>query len=655
MIWNQQDFRQSRLREVQQQVFALAKQQSAEVDRIAEGALQFLVALAQIPEIADGRPDCGDLLARIRTNYRSYSALIRADLSGIVTCSSIGPGPSIADRLYFKRAIETNRFSIGEYVHGRGTNAPSIHFSYPIRNEQGQVKGVVAAALDLPWFALRLSEKLPQDTSLGVADANGTMLVRIPENEKFSGQVIPEHLRRFVQAPYAGVEQQVIGLDGKMRILGYVPLRASAAGLFVGAARETDSAFADIQRAEFRGYLLVGLGLFLSLALAALWGEYGIRRPVGALLQSARRWHEGDYTPSVRGWGRSEFGQIGNAFDELVRAVSEREAQLRTSDRKLGASQQYLTTVLEQVAGIVQTLPDKTYGFVNRGFCELLGRSPEQLVGRKFTEFTHPDDVAGDSERFESALRERQPYTHRKRYVRPDGTTVWTENTVTHLEPYEGILAVSVDLTERLQSESMQKRLMDELSHRVKNTLATVQALIAISSRYTENAEDLVQNLIGRINALTATHDLLTATNWEQAKLADLIRAELTPYTSEREAKLDGPEVHLTPQEAVSLGLVIHELATNAVKYGSLAVNGSISVTWTVTDDETKILALRWQEFGAENVHAPIRLGFGSVLIVQSVTYLRGSVTKEFRSDGLVCDISIPLRTKASSEANGRD
>jgi hypothetical protein len=95
LAWNQRDLRESRFNEIEQQVLGLAKQQASEVDRIAEGALQFLVALAQVPDIRDGTAECGPLLARIRTNYQSYVALIRADLKGVVTCSSIGPGPSI--------------------------------------------------------------------------------------------------------------------------------------------------------------------------------------------------------------------------------------------------------------------------------------------------------------------------------------------------------------------------------------------------------------------------------------------------------------------------------------------------------------------------------------------------------------------------------
>jgi PAS domain S-box-containing protein len=655
LVWDQHDLYRSRQQQLEQQVLALAKQQAAEVDRIAEGALQFLVALAQIPEIKAGTPECAELLSGIRSNYRSYLAIIRADLSGNITCSSIGPGPAITDRLYFRKAIETDGFSVGEYVQGRGTGSPSIHFSYPIRGEAGKVTGVIAAALDLQWFASRMAEKLPADTALNVADANGTMLVRLPENEKYMGQPIPEASRWIIHSPRPGVTP-VVGVDGVSRLLGYVPIPASTHGLHVGISHDLHSAFADLRRTQNRGVLLIASGIVICLALGYLWGEQGIRRPVDALLASAQRWRGGDYRPSGRRWDNSELGQIGSAFDRLVGVVSDREQRLRTSEAELAEHQRYLAMVLDQVpAGIMQTLPDKSYGFVNRGFCALLGRSADQLLGHKFTEFTHPEDIAQDSELFDAALRERQPYCHRKRYLRPDGSIVWAENTVTHLDPGEGILAVSVDLSERMQAESVQKRLVDELNHRVKNILATVQALMTLSSRHSTSTEQLVKNFSDRIKALSRTHDLLTGTHWQGTTLAEVVNAELQPYVGERSISVEGPDVTLSPQQAVGFGLVFHELATNAAKYGGLArAKGAVAVTWSVQKGaESETLRLEWEERGVDGAAASLsRRGFGTILIDQSVASLGGELTRRFGPDGLRVTIVIGNGTRLA-QPNG--
>ena len=639
LVWNQVDLHQSRRHDLGQQVIALAKQQAAEVDRIAEGALQFLVALAQIPDIRSGSAECGPLLERIRTNYKSYLALIRADKNGAVTCSSIGPGPSIEDRLYFRRAVQTKNFSVGQYVDGRGTRAPTFHFSYPLLDDDGNVLGVIAAALDLEWFATRLAEKLPENSSLNVTDADGTMLVRLPNNERYRGEKIPV-TRGIIYSAAPGVTE-IGGLDGVRQILGYVPIPASAYGLYVGVAREIEPAFSDIRRSQYRGGLLVASGLLLSLALAMLWSEYGIRRPVDALLQNARRWSSGDYTPSGRHWDRSELGSIGNAFDDLVSAVSDREQRLRQSQKRLDEQQRHLASVLDQVpAGIMHTLPDKTYAFVNKAFCDLLGRRSDQLLGHSFTEFTHPEDIEADAHRFDEAIQHRQDYVHKKRYIKPDGTTVWAENTVTHLELGQGILAVCLDLAQRMRTEEMQNRLINELNHRVKNTLVQVQALITMASKFPGSKDQLIDTFVNRLKALATTHNLLTEGLWERTRLSDLIQAELQPY-AKGNITIKGPPVYVSPRQAIDLGMVFHELATNALKYGCFGDdNGRLLISWVVDGD---VLIISWKEGGCTNISEPSQKGFGSILIQQSIADLSGIVRKEFKPTGLECIIEIPV------------
>src|SRR5215468_1239520 len=192
-LWNALDLRQARTHELEEQVLRQARAQSAEIDRLAEGARQFLVALAQIPQITSQDPAaCEDLLMHIRENYRSYRAIIVADARGDVLCSSIGQGPNVADRAYFRLAIQTNDFAVGEYVEGRTSGSPSLHFGFPLHDRVGGVSGVVAAALDLDWLAERLQEKLPESTSLNVVDRTGTIVVRIPDNEDWRGRPVTD-------------------------------------------------------------------------------------------------------------------------------------------------------------------------------------------------------------------------------------------------------------------------------------------------------------------------------------------------------------------------------------------------------------------------------------------------------------------------------
>ena len=188
----------------------------------------------------------------------------------------------------------------------------------------------------------------------------------------------------------------------------------------------------------------------------------------------------------------------------------------------------------------------------------------------------------------------------------------------------------------------MQQRLIGELNHRVRNTLATVQALFSTSIRYTKSPDELVQNFIARIGALAITHNLLTETLWEGASLSNLVQAELKPYTHGSNIKVEGPDVTLTPFQTIALGMVIHELATNAAKYGGLSVpGGCVAISWSIASD--KLLTIKWQELGCVGVAEREGWGFGSRLIEQSVGDLGGSVTKEFRDTGLVCTLSVRL------------
>ena len=624
LLWNQADLTAARYEEVRRQVLVLAEQQASEINQIGEGALQFLVALGEIPVIREGvATQCAELLSQIRDNYQAYRALIRADLSGNVVCSSIGPGPSIADRDYFIRAIRSGTFAVGEYAFGRGTRTASIHFSYPIRSRSGEITGVIAAALDLEWLYERMSSRIDKSTALTVTDRNRTILLRVPHNERFRGTKIPDQYSSIMEAAKPGVVE-VTGLDGNRQLLGFVPIAASRLHLHVGVARDIDAAFADVTSAQWRGAAISISGLGLALLLAWMVGELGIAKPVREVLSEVERWKAGVPVQADRKWPRSELGRLGEAFEGFATTLAQRERDLRASQAELANREAYLSFVLDRIpAGIAQTNPDLAYVFVNQGMCEILGRNKADIVGRTFLEVTHPDDVERDASLFKEALKARAPYVHRKRYIRPDGTVIWTENTVTHLEGSDGILAVCLRLDERMKAEERQERLINELNHRVKNTLATVQALMLISRRSTVSPDDLVDSFTARLKALSVSHDLLTGTLWESAPLADLIDAELSIY-GRNKFKAEGPEVKLNPRETIGLGMILHELATNAVKYGAFAQSdGAVSITW---QDETDRLSMSWEELNGA-VPESGHVGFGTRLIEQTAADLGGTAT----------------------------
>ena len=185
-----------------------------------------------------------------------------------------------------------------------------------------------------------------------------------------------------------------------------------------------------------------------------------------------------------------------------------------------------------------------------------------------------------------------------------------------------------------------------ELNHRVKNTLANVLSIVSLTRRRSNDVDEFSESLIGRIRALSATHDLLSQSNWRDALLSDVIRNELAPYLqdNERHVAMSGPEVRLAPNDAMSLGLAIHELATNAAKYGALTSDGGrIVIEWKqLTPDSVEVY---WREEGGPPVTPPARRGFGRDLIEKVVAHeLQSTVDLQFNPGGVECRLSVPVR-----------
>jgi two-component sensor histidine kinase len=182
------------------------------------------------------------------------------------------------------------------------------------------------------------------------------------------------------------------------------------------------------------------------------------------------------------------------------------------------------------------------------------------------------------------------------------------------------MMSVVMDITDHKLAEQRQRLMVQELHHRVKNTLASVQAIVGLTARTAPSLDVFVASFKSRIHALSRTHTILVSNNWQQIGIEDLLKAELGSFVnqSDHHISLAGPEVDLRSDMALSLGLVFHELATNAAKYGALSVpEGRIDVSWTIAQpgEEGGILELRWQERDGPPVREPERRGFGSTLL----------------------------------------
>jgi two-component sensor histidine kinase len=189
---------------------------------------------------------------------------------------------------------------------------------------------------------------------------------------------------------------------------------------------------------------------------------------------------------------------------------------------------------------------------------------------------------------------------------------------------------------------------MDELNHRVKNTLATVQSLAAQTARGTESPEEFRRSFEGRLIALSQAHDQLTHRHWASADLRAIVAAAVAPYLTpgQERVAIEGDDVTVMPRVALTLAMVLHELTTNAVKYGALsAPAGRVAVSWRVVQapSQAPLLWLEWQESGGPPVAAPSRQGFGSRFIESSIDVeLQGMARLHFDATGLRCTIEVP-------------
>ena len=387
----------------------------------------------------------------------------------------------------------------------------------------GKVEGAVAAGLNLEWLGQRLKQRgVPQGGTIVIAARNGIVVSREPFGEKYIGTKLSDSMGR-IGSSVAGAED-IVGLDGISRIVGYVPAALTPFGLYVSSGISREEAFGPIDRAVRNSFALFALGTAVAFLLAWLVGESIIRRPLMRMVATAEAWRRGHDAARTGIVGRSdEIGILGQTFDRLMD---------------------------------------------------------------------------------ENAMREEQ----------------------------------------RATAEERREILVHELAHRVKNTLATVQSIASLSFRHSQGPEALRQ-FHDRLQALVRGHDLLTRKNWQHADLSEVAEAAMAPLQEERGHRvvISGPPVDLPPTTAVPMAMIMHELCTNALKYGALSnETGRVTIGWMTRDEpQGTAVSLIWSESGGPVVHAPEEEGFGTRLIANLSRQLGGDCNFRYSPSGLVCHISL--------------
>lgn len=295
--------------------------------------------------------------------------------------------------------------------------------------------------------------------------------------------------------------------------------------------------------------------------------------------------------------------------------------------------------------------PDGYLDWFNEQVFTFSGLTYDELAGDGWTRMVHADDFASAAATWKQALLNGSLYQMEFRLKRHDDVYHWHLARAVPIKDELGNITrwvgTNTDIDDRKTAEAQQQILLLELQHRIKNTMTMVAAITKQSFRTTSSKKDAEIALLGRLHALDQAHDVLIEGNWSNGSIRTVVEKALAPHRSgEGRISVSGPSVELTPKRASSLMLSLHELATNATKYGALSVpTGEVGINWQVDEAACgKLLKFEWTETGGPAVVLPSKKGFGSRLIQATLAAdFGGTVAIEYLPAGLRCGFEAKL------------
>jgi PAS domain S-box-containing protein len=513
----------------------------------------------------------------------------------------------------------------------------------PLRDSDGRVQGVLAQVNDVTKtvvverrlsFQIQVADRLrglsdPQEVKATAIELLGRYLdaSRVGFAEVDEGTGIARVRRDWVR------EEGVVSLAGQS-----APLEAFGGEAMAYLRGGQVMAIADIRSLDTG-----------SPAVTAAWEAVGARALITVPLV-----RDGElrallfvHDPQPRAWRRAD-GAIARDVAERTWAAMQR-AQAEQSLRE--SEDHYRHTVEHNPQVTWTALPDGELNRVSRRWAEWTGTSG---LGKSWAEGLHPEDRAHSHEAWSRSVSTGEPYDVEHRVQHADGSYRWARSRAFPRRDAEGGILLwygsTEDIHERKVAEEHQRLLINELNHRVKNTLASVQAIAFQTLKGDLPLAEARASFEARLMALSRAHNLLTEQNWGGARL-DRVVADSVEHLAGNAGRFDikGEPLWLAPRAALALAMALHELGTNAAKYGALSTEeGRVSIDWRVGEGR---LVLQWVESGGPHVEPPVRRGFGSRLVERGLEAdLGGQARLIFEPEGLKCQIEASLKDVSASE-----
>jgi PAS domain S-box-containing protein len=636
-----------------------ARALSLSLDREIEKSVVALQVLAQSSSLAKG--DFEEFYHRAKNTglaEPSWIALFepggRVLFNTLVPYGVILPNSNRPDVL--RRIQETRKPHVSDLFAGSLTGQRLVTIDAPVILDE-KVAYILSLAITPDVFQeIIRDQRIAGDWNAAVLDRSRKIVARSRSPERYVGRPASPNVQDALAAAQEGHLQSVT-LDG-IPVRTYFSQSPAYGWSFVLSIPETELA-KSAQRPLF--WLTILGAVILGGILLAVLLSRSIAKPVDQLVAAARALGRGDEVADPATTRVLEFDTIKKALVEAAAGIRKHQREREVVLAHMAESEARLRLALNAGhLGSWEFVP-ATGALTTSPLCRAnFGRGPDEpfsyadLVGS-----IHPEDRTMQAEAVAHALATRSDLHVEHRAIWPDGSERWIRMSGRMKSGPDGqvsMVGVSQDITERRLAEERQALLLHELNHRVKNTLATVQSIASLTRRSAESSDPAAWNaFMDRLHGMAKTHDLLTATQWQGALLEDVLKNELEPYQDgmRQRIRLRGPRINLQPGAVLALGLAVHELATNAVKYGSLSVpDGKVHVMWAVTAGAGQpALLVEWVESGGPPVKKPERQGFGTKLIQRGLAQqLGGEIKLDFAPTGIRCVITFPISTMASDQ-----